>query len=213
VFAFGQQNDELFGVLFNDPSDPSFGQNFLHPESLSGSMAALFLEDEFRVSSWLTLNAGIRQTHFSGSITENATSPRFGAAVRVPKLNWVFRGFYGRFYQAPPLLTASGPLLQFVSSQNLGFIPLHGERDEESQFGVAIPYKGWILDADTFRTRSQQRGKFGHFLSADDRWSIDTGLGTDLALATYREARRTLRNVFESDRARAGRDQWRADGF
>ena len=154
VYAFAQQNDELFGVIFNDPGDPSFGQNFREPESLSGSLAAVFLEDEFRATSWLTLNAGVRQTHFSGSLVENATSPRFGAAVRVPKLNWVFRGFYGRFYQAPPLLTASGPLLQFVTSQNLGFIPLHGERDEESQFGVTIPYRGWILDADTFRTRA-----------------------------------------------------------
>ncbi len=154
VYAFAQQNDELFGVIFNDPSDPAFGQNFRHPENLTGSMTALFAEDEFRATSWFTLNAGLRQTHFSGSLVENATSPRFGAAVRIPKLNWVFRGFYGRFYQAPPLLTASGPLLEFVTSQNLGFIPLHGERDEESQFGVAIPIRGWILDADTFRTRA-----------------------------------------------------------
>ena len=155
LYAFAQQNDELFGVIFNDPDDPSFGQNFRHPENLAGSMAAVFAEDEFRATSWLTLDAGIRQTHFSGSIVENATSPRFGVALRVPKSNWVFRGFYGHFYQAPPLLTASGPLLQFVTSQNLGFIPLHGERDEESQFGVAIPYRGWILDADTFRTRAK----------------------------------------------------------
>jgi hypothetical protein len=160
IYAFAQRNDELFGVIFNDPADPSFGQNFRHPESLSGSMMASFAEDELRVTSWLTLNAGVRQTHFFGSLTEDATSPRFGAALRVPKLNWVFRGFYGHFYQPPPLLTASGPLLQFVDSQNLGFIPLRGERDEESQFGVAIPYKGWILDADTFRTRA--RNYFDH---------------------------------------------------
>ncbi|MDP9340446.1 MAG: TonB-dependent receptor [Acidobacteriota bacterium] len=155
IYGFAQQNDELFGVIFNDPADPDFAQDFRHAESLSGSMAALFAEDEFRVASWLTLNAGVRQTHFSGNIVENATSPRFGAAVRVPRVNWVFRGFYGHFYQLPPLLTASGPLLQFVNSQNLGFIPLHGERDEESQLGVAIPYKGWNLDADTFRTRAK----------------------------------------------------------
>ena len=77
---------------------------------------------------------------------ENATSPRFGASLRIPKLNWVFRGFYGHFYQAPPLLTVSGPLLQFVNNQNLGFVPLHGERDEEHQFGVTIPFYGWTID-------------------------------------------------------------------
>ena len=34
------------------------------------------------------------------------------------------------------------------------FEPLHGERDEEYQFGITMPYKGWSLDADTFRTRA-----------------------------------------------------------
>jgi outer membrane receptor protein involved in Fe transport len=155
LYAFAQQNDELFGLIFNDPADSSFGNNFRDAQSAVGSLIAAFVEDEFRATSWLTLNAGVRQTHFSGNIVENATSPRFGAAVKVPKINWVFRGFYGHFYQAPPLQTATGPLLQFVSAQNLGFITLHGERDEESQFGVAIPYKGWILDVDTFRTRAK----------------------------------------------------------
>ena len=160
LYAFEQQNDELFGLIFNDPADPSFGNNFRDTQSATGALVAAFVEDQFRATSWLTLNAGVRQTQFSGNIVENATSPRFGAALKVPKINWVFRGFYGHFYQAPPLQTAAGPLLQFVNAQNLGFIPLHGERDEESQFGVAIPYKGWILDVDTFRTRA--RNYFDH---------------------------------------------------
>jgi hypothetical protein len=151
IYGFAQQDDELFGVIFNDLSNP----NFRERDNVDGSLAALFAEEQFRVASWLTLNAGIRQTHFSGGLVENATSPRFGAAIRVPWLNSVFRGFYGHFYQAPPLVTASGPVLQFVTSQNLGFIPLHGERDEESQFGVTIPFRGWAFDADTFKTRAK----------------------------------------------------------
>jgi len=38
---------------------------------------------------------------------------------------------------------------------DLIFAPLHGERDEEYQFGVTIPYRGWALDADTFNTQAQ----------------------------------------------------------
>jgi outer membrane receptor protein involved in Fe transport len=40
-------------------------------------------------------------------------------------------------------------------AQNSGvsFAPLHGERDEEHQFGVQIPFHGWLLDADTFKNR------------------------------------------------------------
>jgi outer membrane receptor protein involved in Fe transport len=75
--------------------------------------------------------------------------------VRVPRLDWVFRAFYGHYYQAPPLLTATGPLLTLANSQDLTFAPLHGERDEEHQFGVTIPYRGWALDADNFETRAK----------------------------------------------------------
>jgi hypothetical protein len=152
IYGFGQQDSQLFGLLFNDGSGTSPLRDI---ENISGRLVALYAEDKFRLTSLLTLNAGIRQTHFSGSVVENATSPRFGAALRVPKLNWVFRGFYGHFYQAPPLVTLSGPSLQqIVTNQGFAFTPLRGERDEESQFGVTIPFKTWTIDADTFRTRA-----------------------------------------------------------
>jgi outer membrane cobalamin receptor len=153
LYGFAQQDDQLFGLIFNDNSG---SQNLAPPdvENPVGSPVAVYAEDQVKATSWLTLSAGIRQTHFSGGVVENATSPRVGASVRIPKLNWVFRGFYGHFYQAPPLLTASGPLLQFVTNQNLGFVPLHGERDEEHQFGVTIPFRGWTLDADNFLNRA-----------------------------------------------------------
>ncbi len=153
IYGFGQQDSQLFGLLFNDGSGTPPLRDI---ESISGGLVALYAEDQFRLTSLLTLNAGIRQTHFSGSVVENATSPRFGAALRVPKLNWVFRGFYGRFYQAPPLVTLSGPSLQqIVTNQGFAFTPLRGERDEESQFGVTIPFSTWTIDADTFRTRAK----------------------------------------------------------
>jgi outer membrane cobalamin receptor len=149
-YGFGQHDNELFGVIFND----GMGKNFRQRETPTGGVTAFFVDDKFKVTPWLTLMAGMRPTHFSGGVTENAISPRFGAALAVPRLKWVFRGFYGHYYQAPPLLTASGPLLQFVDQNNLGFIPLRGERDEEHQFGVTIPYRGWTIDADTFRTNA-----------------------------------------------------------
>ena len=149
-YSFGQHDNYLFGSIFNDGSGtPSFSI----PDSASGGVIEEYLSDNFKATSWLTLIAGLRQTHFTGQFTENETDPRFGAAVRIPKLNWVFRSFYGRFYQPPPLLTASGPVVTYANQNNTGFAALHGERDEEHQFGLQIPYKGWLLDADTFKTR------------------------------------------------------------
>jgi outer membrane receptor protein involved in Fe transport len=153
LYGFAQQDHQTFGLIFNDGSALS-----LNPPDIEdpvGSLTAVYADDQFKATSWLTLTAGVRQTHFSGGVVENATSPRVGASVRIPKLNWVFRGFYGHFYQAPPLLTESGPLIQFVTNQNLGFVPLRGERDEEHQFGVTIPFRGWTIDADNFLTRAQ----------------------------------------------------------
>jgi len=148
LYGFYQRDDELFGAVFNDGS----GNPFTDAEHLSGSLSAFFIDDKFKPVSWLTLSAGVRPTHFSGGVSENTISPRFGVALNVPRLNWTFRAFYGHYYQAPPLITASGPLVQFANANNLGFIPLHGERDEEHQFGVTIPLSGWTIDADTFRT-------------------------------------------------------------
>jgi outer membrane cobalamin receptor len=152
LYSFAQQDDQFFHVVYNDRSSiviPPLAQG------PTGSLIAAFVEDQFKPTTWLTLNAGLRQTHSSGNVVENATAPRVGASVRIPKLHWVFRGFYGHFYQAPPLGSLSGPALNAIQNQQqLGFVKLPGERDEEHQFGVTIPIKGWILDADNFLTRA-----------------------------------------------------------
>jgi len=174
LYAFAQQDSQLFSLIFNCPTPPTAAcpetsASNLTPTKVNpiGSLTALYVEDEFRANSWLTISAGLRQTHFSGNVVENATSPRVGASLRIPKLNWVFRGFYGRFYQAPPLLTLSGPLLIAANNQNLGFVPLHGERDEEHQFGVTIPFHGWTIDADNFLTRATNFFDHNNFNDSD----------------------------------------------
>jgi hypothetical protein len=155
-YGFHQHDDQLFAAIFNDGSNPPFTER----DPASGGLAAFFVDDKFKPFSWLTLSAGIRPTYFSGRITENAISPRFGAALNIPHLNWTFRAFYGHYYQAPPLLTVGGPLVQFCNTNNCGFLPLLGERDEEHQFGVTIPYRGWVLDVANFQTNA--RNFFDH---------------------------------------------------
>ena len=137
-------------------ADATLAQN--HPAS--GGLAALFVQDQYKALSWLTLTAGARLTHFNGAIAENAATPRLGGAIQIPRLKWVLRGFWGEYYQPPPLSTVSGPLLEFAASQGLGFIPLRGERDQEHQFGVTIPVHGWSLDLNNYHQRA--RNYFDH---------------------------------------------------
>jgi hypothetical protein len=151
-YGFHQNDNQFFGILFNDGSNtPPLAET----NPASGSLEAFFIDDKFKPFSWLTLSAGMRPTHFSGGMTENSVSPRFGTTLTVPHLNWTFRAFYGHYYQAPPLLTVSGPLEQFCNNNSCGFLPLTGERDEEHQFGVTIPYRGWVLDIANFQTNAQ----------------------------------------------------------
>jgi Carboxypeptidase regulatory-like domain/TonB dependent receptor/TonB-dependent Receptor Plug Domain len=143
-----QQNCPIYGV---PPNPPNYGPSSI---GVNGGVAAFFVNDKFKVTPWLTLIAGLRETYFSGAISENSNAPRLGATMRIPHLNWTFRGFYGYFYQAPPLSTATGDLQQLGVNQGFTFAPLHGERDIEWQFGVQIPLHGWTLDADNFETRA-----------------------------------------------------------
>jgi hypothetical protein len=160
LYTFYQHDNEFFGLIFNGMPPPPNPPPVADPEHPSGSVVAYFLDDKFKPTSWLMLSVGMRPTHFSGGFAETAISPRFGVALNIPHLNWTFRAFYGHYYQAPPLVTISGPLLDFCTANNCGFIPLQGERDEEHQFGVTIPYRGWTLDADNFKTNA--RNFFDH---------------------------------------------------
>jgi hypothetical protein len=146
--VFGARDNQLFGIVTSDGGNPPLSQR----EGVWGNVEALFLEDQYKLTSWLTINGGVRLTHFGSTISENAVDPRIGAAIRIPRLNWVLRGFYGRYYQAPPLLTVNGPLLDQAAQQGFGFLPLRGERDEQHEFGLTIPFAGWVFNISNFRT-------------------------------------------------------------
>jgi len=159
--SFAQHDSARFGIQDTAGGGLALSQR----EAIWGILQAAFLEDHYKAAPWLTFNAGIRLTRFSGALAETSADPRVGAAIRLPKLNWVLRGYYGRYYQAPPLDTVSGPLLQFAAAQGFGFLPLHGERDEQREFGVTIPVRSWVLDLDNFRTHA--RNFFDHDVLAN----------------------------------------------
>ncbi|HEX5410375.1 MAG TPA: TonB-dependent receptor [Terriglobia bacterium] len=155
--GFGQRDDTFFGLKSAGPaSQPPIEQRY----KPSGNMESAFLQDQFQVASWLSLSGGLRMTHYAGLLQENGADPRVGAAIHIPRLGWVLRGFYGRYLQPPPLDTFSGPLEQFALEEGVAFLPLHAERDEQYQAGITIPLRKWMLDADIFRTRA--RNFFDH---------------------------------------------------
>ena len=145
-----------FSVIANDGSGQQFNQR-VYP---GGYLFAGFLEDQFKATNWLTFTGGLRLTHFSGGVTENAVDPRLGVAIAVPKLNWVLRAAYSYYYQPPPLDTVTGSLLDYTQAQGLGFLPLKGERDIQQEYGVTIPIRNWTSTLTYFHTSA--RNFFDH---------------------------------------------------
>lgn len=148
--AFTEFNHSLFGLALNDGSGASFTQR----ENLTAHVMSLFADDSYRVTSWLTLNNGLRFEYFSGTLSEHAVSPRLGAAINIPHVA-VLRGSYGRYYQHPQVSTIGGPILEFAARQGFDFLPIPGERDEIWEVGIAIPIHGWTLDFNRFHNRTK----------------------------------------------------------
>ena len=183
--VWGQHDNTFFGLTAN-PGGSVLNQTETHWASSS----ALFLEDQYKPASWLTFDLGVRLTHYSGLISENAADPRLGAAVRIPRLNWTLHGYYAYYYQPPPLDSLAGPSLDFAAAQGFGFIPLPGERDIQHDIGLNIPLRGWSLDVDQFHTSARNFldhdviGNSGIFVPLTDLGAIITG--TEVTLRSPR---------------------------
>jgi hypothetical protein len=152
-YTFYQAEKDLFGLIFNDLSAANVPNT---PVSPSAALAEFYLSDHLRVGRYITLLGGERFSIYHGGFDESATYPRIGATAEIPRLHWVLRGFYGHFFQPAPLETVSRSVLNYASGLPSGqntFTPLPSERDEEHQFGIQIPYKGWFLDVANFKNR------------------------------------------------------------
>lgn len=151
MYSFYQRENDLFGAKV------SGGESYPNtPSDANAGLVEFYVSDHLRLGPYVTLLGGERFSIYRAELNESAIYPRIGATVRIPHLNWVLRGFYGHFFQPAPVVTVSSAVLNYAGSLPSGentFTPLPSERDEEHQFGIEIPYKGWMLDVDTFKNR------------------------------------------------------------
>jgi hypothetical protein len=150
LYSFYQGENDLFGIL------PYGGTEDSAPSNANAGLIEFYLSDHLRLGRYITLLGGERFSIYRAELNESAIYPRIGATVEIPGLHWVLRGFYGHFFQPAPVETVSSAVLSYTQSLGSGenaFTPLPSERDEEHQFGIQIPYKGWLLDVDTVKNR------------------------------------------------------------
>jgi hypothetical protein len=153
LYSFYQAENDLFGVQVNDGSAQSQPNT---PASANAGLVEFYLSDHLHIGRYITLLGGERFTIYRALLNENAVYPRIGTTVEIPRLHWMLRGFYGHYFQPAPLLTVSSSVLNYANSLGTGentFTPLPSERDEEHQFGIQIPYRGWLLDVTNVKNR------------------------------------------------------------
>jgi hypothetical protein len=150
-------------TLTNIPND--------HP--LYGLFAGLYLQDEWKIFSTLTLNAGARFDVFSSSFdAENQLSPR-ASLIYTPIKSTTMHIGYARFFTPPPIEDVSGSSLQAFANTSgapLTFedSPIKAERANYYDAGISqtiLP--GWTVGVDGYYKTAQQQlddGLFGQTL-------------------------------------------------
>jgi hypothetical protein len=155
LYSFFQAENDLFGVEANGQCITN-NNPCNQPDSEDAGLVEFYLAYHLRLGRYITLLGGERFSIYRAWLNESAIYPRIGATVEIPRLHWVLRGFYGHFFQPAPILTVSSSVLNYASSLGGGentFTPIPSERDEEHQFGIQIPYKGWMLDVANVKNR------------------------------------------------------------
>ena len=145
LYFFDQAERDLFGIDANSA-----------PSNANAGLVEFYLSDHLRLGRYITLLGGERFSIYRAELDESAIYPRIGATVEIPRLHWALRGFYGHFFQPAPIETVSTAVLTYAQSLGSGqnaFTPLPSERDEEHQFGLQIPYGGWLLDVANVKNR------------------------------------------------------------
>jgi hypothetical protein len=150
LYSFYQSENDLYGVSASGAT--------LVPDTTAAANAGLVefhLSDHLHLGQYVTLLGGMRLSIYRAGLNESAAYPRIGATIAIPRLKWVLRGFYGHFFQPAPVETVSSSFLKYVTSQpgENAFVPLPSERDEEHQFGIQIPWKGWMVDVANVKNR------------------------------------------------------------
>jgi len=134
---------------------------------------------------------------------ENSADPRVGARFR-------FRICVGFFVNSMAATIKRRRSSREQSAISQTFLPLHGERDEQHEFGLAIPFEGWTFDVSTFRPEHvissiTMRSQLQSLFPARAFPCSDSRLGNHRTVAQSGWARATPSGLFAPIRRMVGR--------
>jgi outer membrane receptor protein involved in Fe transport len=172
--ATGDQNNTSTTVFNLDAGgNPTSLVNITDDHPLYGLFTGLYLQDEWKMFSTLTLNYGARFDVFSSSFDdENQLSPRVNLIYKPTRTTTLHAG-YSRYFTPPPVEdVGGGTLAKFVNtsgaSPTLMDSPVKAERANYYDAGITqtiLP--GWNMGLDGYYKTAQNQlddGLFGQTL-------------------------------------------------
>jgi outer membrane receptor protein involved in Fe transport len=172
--AEGTQNNTSTSVFNLDASgNPTTVTNITDNHPLYGLFTGLYLQDEWKVFSTLTLNFGARFDVFSSSFdNENQLSPRANLIYKPTRTTTLHIG-YSRYFTPPPIEAVSGGTLsKFVNTSGAPATLLddavRAERANYYDAGITQTIlRGWNVGLDGYYKTARQQlddGLFGQTL-------------------------------------------------
>ncbi len=154
-----------------NPTGPSFP--IAHSDRLHGNFLGVYLQDEWKLSSTVTLNYGARFDVFSSSFdNENQLSPRVGLVYQ-PTTATTFHAGYARYFTPPAVENVSrGTVAMFDGTSNAAAVdqddPVRAERAHYFDLGVSQKLApGLQVGLDAYYKRATNQlddGLFGQTL-------------------------------------------------
>ncbi len=153
-YSFYQTENDLFGVEVNTPPGASYPNT---PATAAAALVEFYLTDHLRLGQYITLLGGERFSIYHGGYrrVRNLPPHRRNRRDSPPPLGpaRLLRPLLPARALCSPSPVPSSTTPAACPPAKTAFTPLPSERDEEHQFGILIPYKGWSLDVDTFKNR------------------------------------------------------------
>jgi outer membrane receptor protein involved in Fe transport len=169
---------EQFGYQITDPDqfDPATPSVFAFNDRRDDREQSLFVQDQIRLGSAWTFNAGVRWDHYRLVVDQSAVSPRLGLAWAWPAADLVWRASYDRAFQTPAvenLLLASSPAVDTLND-NVARLPVNPSIGNFYETGVSKALFGAVRVDASYYLRNMTN-------FADDDLLLNTGVSFPVA--------------------------------
>jgi outer membrane receptor protein involved in Fe transport len=179
------------------PIDDSGAQSSTNPLTIidnsgkTGTLASLYLQDEWHITKPLTLNYGLRFDKVSAFINEQQVSPRLNLAYKLDDDTALHAG-YSRYFTPPPQeLAAQASIDKYAGTSNAPAVPVSdnvkAERTHYFDVGLSHQFgRNLTFTADAYYKRIANlldEGQFGQALILSP-FNYEKGFAKGLELST-----------------------------